>query len=45
MNFYLLLDDSPSMAIGATQTDINNLITATASTSHQLLEELRVRLP
>ena len=30
MNFYLLLDDSPSMAIGATLTDINNLITATA---------------
>lgn len=30
MNFYLLMDDSPSMAIGATQTDINNLITATA---------------
>ncbi len=25
MNFYLVLDDSPSMAIGATQTDINNL--------------------
>ncbi|CCE06994.1 conserved hypothetical protein [Bradyrhizobium sp. STM 3843] len=31
MNFYLLLDVSPSMAIAATQTDINNLITATAS--------------
>ncbi|THD50071.1 MAG: pilus assembly protein [Bradyrhizobium sp.] len=30
MNFYLLLDDSPSMAIGATLPDINNLITATA---------------
>jgi Flp pilus assembly protein TadG len=30
LNFYLVLDDSPSMAIGATQTDINNLITATA---------------
>lgn len=30
MNFYLLMDDSPSMAIGATATDINNLITATA---------------
>ena len=30
MNFYLLMDDSPSMAIGATTTDINNLITATA---------------
>ena len=31
MNFYLLMDDSPSMAIGATQTDINNLISYTAS--------------
>jgi Flp pilus assembly protein TadG len=31
MNFYLLLDDSPSMAIGATQTDINNLIADTAN--------------
>lgn len=30
MNWYLLMDDSPSMAIGATDTDINNLITATA---------------
>jgi hypothetical protein len=30
MSFYLLMDDSPSMAIGATLTDINNLITATA---------------
>ena len=30
LNFYLVLDDSPSMAIGATQTDINSLITATA---------------
>ncbi|CCD93482.1 conserved hypothetical protein [Bradyrhizobium sp. ORS 375] len=30
MNFYLLLDDSPSMAIAATQNDINALITATA---------------
>jgi Flp pilus assembly protein TadG len=30
LNFYLVLDDSPSMAIAATQTDINNLITATA---------------
>jgi Flp pilus assembly protein TadG len=29
MNFYLLLDDSPSMAIAATQNDINNLITYT----------------
>jgi Flp pilus assembly protein TadG len=31
MNWYLLMDDSPSMAIGATTTDISNLITATAS--------------
>ena len=30
MNFYLLLDDSPSMGIGATLDDINKLITATA---------------
>ncbi|MBR0795383.1 pilus assembly protein [Bradyrhizobium jicamae] len=30
MNFYLLMDDSPSMGIGATLTDINNLIVATA---------------
>jgi Flp pilus assembly protein TadG len=30
LNFYLVLDDSPSMAIGATQNDINSLITATA---------------
>lgn len=30
MNFYLLMDDSPSMGIGATFTDINNLITYTA---------------
>jgi len=30
MNFYLLLDDSPSMGIGATLADINNLIAATA---------------
>jgi Flp pilus assembly protein TadG len=30
MNFYLLMDDSPSMGIGATLADINNLITATA---------------
>ncbi|MGX1322047.1 Flp pilus assembly protein TadG [Bradyrhizobium sp. USDA 377] len=29
MNFYLLLDDSPSMAIAATQADINNMIAAT----------------
>ncbi|WP_022719928.1 TadE/TadG family type IV pilus assembly protein [Rhodopseudomonas sp. B29] len=31
MNFYLLMDDSPSMGIGATATDISNLITYTAS--------------
>ena len=31
MNFYLLMDDSPSMGIGATNTDISNLITYTAS--------------
>jgi Flp pilus assembly protein TadG len=30
MNFYLLMDDSPSMGIGATTTDISNLIAATA---------------
>jgi Flp pilus assembly protein TadG len=30
MNWYLLMDDSPSMGIGATLNDINNLITATA---------------
>ena len=30
MNWYLLMDDSPSMAIGATTTDISNLIAATA---------------
>lgn len=29
INFYLLLDDSPSMAIGATSSDINSLIAAT----------------
>lgn len=29
MNFYLLLDDSPSMALAATQTDIDNMILAT----------------
>ena len=29
INFYLLLDDSPSMGIGATPSDISNLITAT----------------
>lgn len=31
MNFYLLMDDSPSMGIGATATDISNLIKYTAS--------------
>src|SRR4051794_36553728 len=31
MNFYLLLDDSPSMAIGATKDDIDNLKFYTAS--------------
>ena len=30
MNWYLLMDNSPSMGIGATLTDINNLIAATA---------------
>ncbi len=30
LNFYLLMDDSPSMGIGATTTDISNLITYTA---------------
>lgn len=30
MNFYLLLDDSPSMGIGATASDISKLISATA---------------
>jgi Flp pilus assembly protein TadG len=34
MNFYLLMDDSPSMGIGATNTDISNLIAQTAS-EHQ----------
>jgi Flp pilus assembly protein TadG len=29
MNWYLLMDDSPSMGIGASVTDINNLIAAT----------------
>jgi Flp pilus assembly protein TadG len=33
INFYLLLDDSPSMGIGATPTDITNLIAATANQS------------
>jgi hypothetical protein len=33
INFYLLLDDSPSMAIGATSSDINTLI---ANTQHQV---------
>lgn len=31
MNFYLLMDDSPSMGIGATAPDISNLIKYTAS--------------
>ena len=31
MNFYLLMDDSPSMGIGATANDISNLISYTAS--------------
>ena len=31
INFYLLLDDSPSMGIAATATDISNMITATAN--------------
>jgi Flp pilus assembly protein TadG len=31
LNFYLLLDDSPSMAIGASASDITNLIAATAN--------------
>jgi len=29
IDFYLLLDDSPSMAIAATQTDIDTMVTAT----------------
>ncbi|UPK30154.1 TadE/TadG family type IV pilus assembly protein [Bradyrhizobium sp. 195] len=29
MNFYLLLDDSPSMALAATQGDIDNMVLAT----------------
>jgi Flp pilus assembly protein TadG len=33
VNFYLLLDNSPSMGLGATATDINNLITLTAGQS------------
>ncbi len=33
INFYLLLDDSPSMAIGATASDISTLI---ANTQHQV---------
>ncbi|RXH35891.1 hypothetical protein XH99_09310 [Bradyrhizobium nanningense] len=32
MNFYLLMDDSPSMGIGATAGDISSLIKYTAST-------------
>jgi Flp pilus assembly protein TadG len=31
INFYLLLDNSPSMGLGATPTDINNLIALTAN--------------
>ena len=31
VNFYLLLDNSPSMGLGATPTDINNLIAYTAN--------------
>jgi Flp pilus assembly protein TadG len=31
INWYLLMDDSPSMAIGASNKDISNLITYTAS--------------
>ncbi|SDR08731.1 Flp pilus assembly protein TadG [Rhizobiales bacterium GAS191] len=31
VNFYLLLDNSPSMGLGATDADINNLITLTAN--------------
>lgn len=31
INFYLLLDDSPSMGIAATSNDINKMTTATAS--------------
>jgi len=30
INFYLLLDNTPSMGLGATTTDINNLVIATA---------------
>ena len=44
MNFYLLLDDLPSMALAATQTDITNMIAATKEPA-QLREELLVRLP
>ncbi|WP_369724460.1 TadE/TadG family type IV pilus assembly protein [Bradyrhizobium sp. LLZ17] len=33
INFYLLLDDSPSMGIGATPNDISNLIAATKNQS------------
>ena len=29
IDFYLLLDNTPSMGLGATQTDINNLVTLT----------------
>jgi Flp pilus assembly protein TadG len=31
IDFYLLLDDSPSMAIAATQTDINTMVSHTSS--------------
>ena len=40
IDFYLLLDDSPSMAIAATQTDINTMVTNTSSQ-----RRLRFRLP
>ncbi len=33
VNFYLLLDNSPSMGLGATPADISNLISLTASQS------------
>ena len=33
IDFYLLLDNSPSMGLGATTTDINNLVTATKAKS------------
>ena len=34
MNFYMLLDNTPSMGVGATPTDISNLIKATANSSN-----------